>query len=52
VYVLGCKRAGRLGTVTASHADAAIAKANDEFGITDPERRRCVIARPITTATK
>jgi hypothetical protein len=47
VYVLTGKRGERLGTVTASDRDAAIAKAIDVFGITDPERQRRVIVRPI-----
>jgi hypothetical protein len=33
------RRADRLGTVTVPDSDAAIAKAIDEFKITDPERR-------------
>jgi hypothetical protein len=50
VYVIRGKRpADRLGTVTASEADAAIAKAIDEFGITNPERQRRVIVRPIAS---
>jgi hypothetical protein len=47
VYLIGGKRAGRLGTITAPDRDAAIAKAIDEFGITDPERQRRVMVRPI-----
>ena len=38
IYILGGKRAGRLGTVVAPDRDAATAKAIEEFGITDPER--------------
>jgi hypothetical protein len=41
------KRAERLGTVTAPDRDAAIAEAIKEFRITDPERQRRVIVRPI-----
>jgi hypothetical protein len=47
VSVLRGKRAERLGTVTAPDRDAAIARAIDEFGIVDPERRRRDIVRPI-----
>ena len=48
VYVVRGKRpADRLGTVTAPDSDAAIAKAIDEFRITDPERQRRVIVRPV-----
>lgn len=47
VSMLRGKRAERLGTVTAPDRDAAIAKGIDEFGITDPERQRRVIVRPI-----
>lgn len=47
VYVLTGKRGERLGTVTAPDRDAAIVKAIEFFGITDPERQRRVIARPI-----
>jgi hypothetical protein len=48
VYLLGGKRAGRLGTVTALDADAAIAVIA-EFKITDPERQGRVIVRPIAS---
>ena len=41
------KKAQRLGTVKAADAEAAIATAIDEFGITDPERQRRVIVRPV-----
>lgn len=47
VYVLGGKRAQRLGTIEAPDHAAAIAKAIDEFGITDPERRRRVAVSSI-----
>ena len=47
VYMLGGKRAGRLGTVTAPDADAAIAKAIEEFGITELERQKRVAVSPI-----
>jgi hypothetical protein len=47
VYVLGGKRAQRLGTIAAPDRDAAIAKAIDLFGTTSPERQRRVIVRPI-----
>jgi hypothetical protein len=40
VYLISGKRAGRLGTVAAADCDAAIAKAIDEFGITEPERQK------------
>jgi hypothetical protein len=46
VYLLDGKRAGRLGTVTARDRDTAIAKAIDEFGITDPERQKRVAVSP------
>jgi hypothetical protein len=49
VYVIRGKRpADRLGAVTAADSDAAIAKAIETFAITDPERQRRVIVRPIT----
>jgi hypothetical protein len=41
------KRTEFLGRVEAPDRDAAIAKAIDFFGITDPERQRRVIVRPI-----
>jgi hypothetical protein len=47
--MLGGKRAERLGTVAAPDRDAAIAKAIDFFSITDPERQRRVIVRPIAS---
>jgi hypothetical protein len=48
VYVIRGKRpADRFGTVTAPDADAAITKAIETFAITDPERQRRVIVRPI-----
>jgi hypothetical protein len=47
VYLLGGKQAARLGTVTAPDPDAAIAKAIDEFGITDPERQKRVAVGPM-----
>jgi hypothetical protein len=47
VYVLTGKRGERLGTATAPDCDAAVAKAIELFGITDPERQRRVIVRPI-----
>jgi hypothetical protein len=47
VSVLRGKRAERLGTVTALDADAAVAAAIAEFKITDPERQRRIIVRPI-----
>ena len=46
------KRAERLGTVTAPDTEAAIAKAIDEFKITDPERQRRVIVRPIAQSDR
>jgi hypothetical protein len=45
--LLGCKRAQRLGTVTAPDRDTAIAKAIDVFGGTDPERQTPVAVSPI-----
>jgi hypothetical protein len=50
VYLISGKRAGRLGTVAAADCDAAIAKAIDEFGITDPERQKRVAVSPIASA--
>jgi hypothetical protein len=47
VYMLGGKRAQRLGTIAATDRNAAIVKAIDLFGITNPERQRRVIVRPI-----
>ena len=47
VYLISGKRAGRLGTVAAADSDAAIAKAIDEFGITDPERQKRVAVSPM-----
>jgi hypothetical protein len=47
VYLLGDKRAQRLGAVTAPDRDAATAKAIEEFGITDPERQKRVTVAPI-----
>lgn len=48
VYVIRGKRpADRLGTVRATDADTAIAKAIETFGITETERQRRVIVRPI-----
>jgi hypothetical protein len=47
VYLISGKRAGRLGTVAAVDADAAIATAIDEFGITDPERQKRVAVSPM-----
>jgi hypothetical protein len=47
VLLVSDKPARRLGTVTAPDSDVAIAKAIDEFGITDSERQRRVIVRPI-----
>ena len=47
VYVIRGKRPpDRLGTVTATDSDTAIAKANETFGVTDAERQRRVIVRP------
>jgi hypothetical protein len=43
----GARPPEQLGTVTAANADAAIAKAIETFAITDPERQRRVIVRPI-----
>jgi hypothetical protein len=45
--MLGGKRGERLDTVTASGRDAAIARAIETFAITDPERQRRVIVRPV-----
>lgn len=50
VYLISGKRAGRLGTVAATDCDAAIAKAIDEFGITEPERKKRVAVSPIAQA--
>jgi hypothetical protein len=50
VSMLRGKRAERLGTVAAPDREAAIAKAIEFFGITDPERQRRVIVRPIEGA--
>jgi hypothetical protein len=47
VYMLGGKRAERLGTVASPDRDAAIAKAIDVFGITDPERQKRVAVSPM-----
>jgi Ser/Thr protein kinase RdoA (MazF antagonist) len=47
VYLIGGKRAQRLGTVAAPGSDAAIAKAIDTFEITDPARQKRVAVRPI-----
>jgi hypothetical protein len=53
VYVIRGKRpADRLGTVTATDSDTAIAKAIEAFGITDPERQRRVIVRPIAESQR
>jgi hypothetical protein len=41
------KRADSLGTVTAPNAEAAINRACEDFGITDPERRRRLVAQPV-----
>ena len=49
VYMLGGKRAGWLGTVTAPDRDAAIAKAIDEFRITAPERQKRVAVSPMAS---
>jgi len=46
------KRPERLGTIDAPDRDAAIAKAIDEFRITDQERQRRVIVRPIATTNE
>jgi hypothetical protein len=52
VYVIRGKRpADRLGTVRASDPDTAIVKAIEVFGITDPERQRRVIVRPIAESS-
>ena len=46
VYRLGGKRAAHLGTVSARDQREAIAKAIEEFEITDPtERRRLIVQR-------
>jgi hypothetical protein len=47
VYMLGGKRARRLGTITAPDRDAAVAKAIEFFGITDPERQERVAVSPM-----
>jgi hypothetical protein len=47
VYLLGGKRAGRLGTVAAPDRGAAIAKAIEFYGITDPERQKRVAVSPM-----
>jgi Ser/Thr protein kinase RdoA (MazF antagonist) len=47
VSMLGGERAERLDTVTAPDMDAAIAEAIKRFEITDPERQRRAIVRPI-----
>jgi len=41
-----------LGAVTAADMDAAIAEAIKQFVITDPERQRRVIVRPIAIALR
>jgi hypothetical protein len=46
-WMLRGTRAERLGTVTAPDADAAIARAIDEFGITDLERQKRVAVSPM-----
>jgi hypothetical protein len=53
VYVIRGKRpANRFGTVTATDSDTAIAKAIETFGITDAERQRRVIVRPIAQSDR
>lgn len=47
VYMLGGKRAERLGTVAAPDRDAAIAKAIEFYSIADPERQKRVAVSPM-----
>jgi hypothetical protein len=41
------KKGARLGTVEAPDAETAIKIAIEQFGITDPERQRRLVAQPI-----
>jgi hypothetical protein len=54
VYLLGGKRAERLGTIRAPDRDAAIAKAIEFFGIADPEwqKRVAVSQRPMPRSAR
>jgi hypothetical protein len=45
--VLIRKKGERIGTVEAPDAEAAIKVAIEEYGITDPERQRRLVAQPI-----
>ena len=45
--VLIRKKGERIGTVEAPDAAAAIKRAIEEYGITDPERKRRLAAQPI-----
>jgi hypothetical protein len=47
VYVLGGKRAQRLGAIAVPDHEASIAKAIEFFGITDPERQRRAAVSPV-----
>jgi hypothetical protein len=47
VYMLGGKRAQRLGTVVAPDRDAAIATAIERYNITDHERQKRVAVSPM-----
>jgi hypothetical protein len=49
VYVIRGKPADRLGTVRATDAHTAIAKAIETFDITETKRQRRVIVRPIAS---
>jgi hypothetical protein len=47
IIVIGGKKAEFLAIVAAPNAQAAINKAAEEVGITDPERRKRLVAQPI-----
>jgi hypothetical protein len=47
ISVIGGKKAEYLGIITAPDAQAAIDKACEEFHVTNPERRKRVVAQPI-----
>jgi hypothetical protein len=48
VYMIAAKSAVRLGEIVApDNRDAAIARAIEHFGVTDPERQKRVAVRPI-----
>ena len=41
------KRGRHVATLSAANADAAIRKAIEDYGITDPHRQRRLVAQPI-----